>query len=200
VHRRRFALLLLLPASLALPACSDATKPPGDDPAASRVEADPKARGAAKAASDEPRTFESPDGRFKAIFPGDPAVGQRPAEPKAGTVGEEYYSLIRLPKTYIITCSHLAEPRDPRKEIQRLIAESQGSGEGLKVLESKDVTLKGRPGKDTTCSVDGGDRLARERFVVDGKDLYHVISTVPNSEEDARAAAAFVESFELLKD
>ncbi len=197
--RRQIALLLLLPASLALPACSDATKPPGDA-AESPVEAGSKARRTTEPAPDVPVTFESPDGRFKVRYPGDPTVSKRPADPKAGTVGEDSYALIRLPRTYIITCTHLAEPRDAQKEIQRMISESQGRGEGLKVLESKDLTLKGHPGKDTTCTLDGGDRLGRERFVVDGKDLYHVISIVPNSEDDAKAAAAFVESFELLKD
>lgn len=198
---RRFTTLFLVSVSLALPACSDSTKSPSDEIGKPQTEGGPAAAGLTKAApSDEPRSFESPDGRFRARFPGDPTVGQRDASPEAGTVGTDTYSLMRLPRTYIIECSHLAKPGDPKKEIQRLIAESQGSGEGLKVLESKDVTLKGRAGKDTLCSVDDGDRLCRERFFVDGKDIYHIISIVPNTDEDGRSAAAFVESFELLKD
>lgn len=198
---RRFTALLLVSVSLALPACSDSTKSSSDELGKPQTEGGPAAGGLTKAApSDEPRTFASPDGRFRARFPGEPTVGQRDASPEAGTVGTDTYSLIRLPRTYIIECSHLAKPGDPQKEIQRLIAASQGSGEGLKVLESKDVTLKGRAGKDTLCSVDDGDRLCRERFFVDGKDLYHIISIVPNTDDDGRSAAAFVESFELLKD
>jgi hypothetical protein len=161
----------------------------------------PNAGGLTKSApSDEPRNFESPNGRFRARFPGEPSVFQRDASPEEGTVGTDSYSLIRLPRSYIIECAHLAKPGDPQKEIERLIAKSHGSGEGLKVLESKDPTLKGRAGKDTLCSVDNGENLCRERFFFDGKDLYHVISTVPNTDEDGRSAAAFVESFELLKD
>jgi hypothetical protein len=198
---RRFNALLLVWVSLALPACSDSTKPSSDESGKAQTEGGPAAGGLSKAApSDEPRSFQSADGRFRARFPGEPTVGQRDASPEAGTTGTDTYALIRLPRTYIIECSHLAKPGDTQQEIQRSIAASQGSGEGLKVLESKDVTLKGRAGKDTLCSVDDGDRLCRERFFVDGKDLYHIISIVPNTEEDGRSAAAFVESFELLKD
>jgi hypothetical protein len=190
---RQASALLLLAASLALPGCSDGAKPSTED------SAKPESKVDLEATSDEPRTYQSPNGRFRATFPGDPSVGDRPADSKAGTIGTETYSVIRLPRSYMIECSHLAEPRDPQKEIQRLIADSQGSGDDLKVLESKDVTLKGRPGKDTLCAVED-DRLCRERFFVDGKDLYHIISIVPKTDEDARSAAAFVESFELLKD
>jgi hypothetical protein len=198
---RRFTATLLVSVFLALPACSDSTNSSPDELGKPQTEGGPAADGLTKAApSDEPRSFESSDGRFRARFPGEPTVGKRDASPEAGTVGTDTYSLIRLPRSYIIECSHLAKPGDPQKEIQRLIAESQGSGEGLKVLESKDVTLKGRAGKDTNCTVDDGDRLCRERFFVDGKDLYHIISIVPNTDEDGRSAAAFVESFELLKD
>lgn len=193
---RRFTPLLLISFSLALPACSDSTKSSPEELGKPQTEG-----GLTKAApSDEPRSFASPDGRFRAFFPGEPRVGRQDASPEEGTVGTDTYSLIRLPRTYIIECSHLAQPGDPQKVIQDRIKSSQGSGEGLKVLESKDVTLKGRAGKDTLCSVDDGDKLCRERYFVDGKDVYHIISFVPNNDEDARSAAAFVESFELLKD
>ena len=159
---RRFTALFLVSVSLALPACSDSTKSSSEEISKPQTDGGPATGGLTKAApSDEPRSFESPGGRFRARFPGDPTVGQRDASPEAGTVGTDTYSVMRLPRTYIIECSHLAKPGDPQKEIQRLIAESQGSGEGLKVLESKDVTLKGRAGKDTLCSVDDGDRLCR---------------------------------------
>ena len=41
---------------------------------------------------------------------------------------------------------------------------------------------------------------AGARFFVDGKDIYHIISIVPNTDEDGRSAAAFVKSLKLLKD
>ena len=196
---RRPACLIFLSALLATPGCSEATKPSADGSARSQAEGDPKAPGIGPAGSDAPRAYESPDGLFRVGFPGDPMVGERPASSKAGTVGEETYTLLRLPRSFLVECTHLAEPRDPQEQLQRLIAESQGTGTGIKVLETKDVTIKGRPGKETLCAVED-ERLCRERYLVDGKDLYRVTAIVPDSDEDRRAAAAFVESFELLKD
>ena len=58
-------------------------------------------------------TYQSPNGRFRALLPGDPSVGDRPADSKAGTAGTETYCVIRLPPSYMIECSHLAEPHNP---------------------------------------------------------------------------------------
>jgi hypothetical protein len=186
---RRTSAIVILTLTVTLNGCSDGTKPAVDEPV----------KAPTKVTADVPRLFDSPDGRFRVRFAGEPSVRKNTEGLKPGIASEEAFSLIRLPYTYIVECTHLSEPRDAAKEIQRLIGESQAPSPDLKVLESKDVTLKGRPGKDTTCTVEE-DRLVRERFFVDGKDSYHLISMAPNSDEGKKAASAFVESFEFLKD
>jgi hypothetical protein len=169
-----------------------------DDLKARGLDKDPAAATSAPAAA-EFKPYNSPDGVFRVNFPGEPRVNKFEAAPAAATAGAEVYSIDKLPRTFSVSCARFTEDRDPAKELEKLVASNVRAGIEGKVVESKDVTMKGRAGKDVTISLDDA-RFRRARFFVGEKDIYQVVCDYPKNDVDAKNGTAFVESFELLKD
>ena len=144
------------------------------------------------------KTYSSPNGVFRINFPGEPRfVDHGPSKPDH-RAGMESYVVVLSPRQYSVLCSHYDEAPEPEKELQRLIAVHPDRTLEGKLVDSKDVTLKGKPGKEIVIVDD--DKGRRTKLVVDGKDVYQVSVDLPKDELDGEAAKKFVESFELLKE
>ena len=201
--RRWHALLLV--AGMAL-GCSKGEDNPGgipkdiaDDLKARGLSTEPPPGPGPAPAASEFRPYASPDGLFRVNFPGEPRARQLEAVPAQAKSGMEIYSVDRPKRTYAVTCAHYTEKRNPAEELQNLVDGNVRAAIEGKLLESKDVTLKGRPGKDVTISLDD-EMVRRARFFVGETDIYQVVCDLPKNDADGKNGTAFVESFEILKD
>jgi len=177
---------------------SDPGVKPGPGPDAVAVaEARPAPPPAPPAAKFQPYT--SPDGTFRVNFPGVPRARSLPPVPALAKSGMEIYTVEWGQRVYNVLCTHYTGQRDPAKELPTLVDGNVRAGIEGKLVESSDVTLKGLPGKDVTISLDD-DKDRRARFFVGAKEIYQVVCDLPKTEADRKNAAAFVESFQLLKD
>lgn len=144
------------------------------------------------------KPYDSPDGRFRVNFPGEPRfVDHGPSKPDHRT-GMQSYILLLEPRQYSVSRAENEEAPEPAAELQRLSDYYLRRALEGKITSSEDVTVGGKPGRDIVL-VDI-DRTRRARFVVDGKDVYQITADVPEGEADGESTRAFIESFELLKD
>jgi hypothetical protein len=148
-------------------------------------------------ASAEFKPFDSPDGLIRVKFPGEPETKKLEAVPDMAKSGSELYRLTRGPRTYTVLCAHFTAKRDPANELQSLVDSNVRAVIDGKLVDSKDVTLKGRPGKDVTIAIDD-ETMRRARFFVGDMDIYQIVCDVPKT--DTESAKVFVESFELRKE
>jgi hypothetical protein len=167
---------------------------------------DIKARGLDKAppklapapAASEFKPYSSPNGLFRVNFPGEPRAKDLGESKPMNRLAMESYVVVLAPRQYSVLCSHYAEPREPAKELQDLINLHISNTLEGKLVDSKEFTYKGRPGKEIVIVDD--DKARRAKLIVDGKDVYQISVDLPKDEIDGEAAKAFVGSFEMLKD
>ena len=196
---------LLLFTSLAA-GCSDSGSEPKVDGLPKNIADDLKARGIETAApkpvpppaAAEFKPYTSPDGLFRVNFPGEPRVGKLSPSIPDKLSAMESYIVERKPRGYSVLVSHFDETRDAPQELEKLVKRHVSRALEGKLAESKDITLKKRPGKDIIIVDD--DRARRARLIIDGKLVYQVAADLPADEAEGESAKAFLESFELLKD
>ncbi|WP_435005145.1 hypothetical protein P12x_003039 [Tundrisphaera lichenicola] len=192
---RRYAVLLLV----GLVGCS------GGKSTEELIAEDVKARGLIKPppqatpapAASEFKPYDSPDGRFRVNFPGEPRfVDHGPSKPEHRT-GMQSYIVLRQPRQYSILRAENEEAPEPAAELQRLSDNYLRRSLDGEITSSEDLSVGGRPAREIVVA--DIEKTRRARFVVDGKDVYQVTVDVPEGEAGDETDKAFVASFELLK-
>lgn len=187
--------------AFAVAGCSESTNQPKEPPPETVAGIERiKAVEAAKAptAASEFKPYESPDGLFRVNFPGTPEVRDVKIIIEPGRSKVESYSVSKLVQNYAVRVGHYKEKRDQAQEIEAYVSRIMRQGVDAKLLDSKDITMKGRPGKEITISANG-DVIHRARVFAGDMDFIQVSCELPDSEGDAKNGKAFIESFELLK-
>lgn len=144
------------------------------------------------------KPYKSPNDLFRVNFPGEPKViDAGPSIPDK--MLEDKWTRVELkPRIYSVRYKHYETDRDPAEELQHQIDLQVGQTLEGKVTDSKDVKLKGHPGKEVVIIDD--DKARRVKLIIHGKDVYQVFIDLPVAEVNGEDAKAFIESFELLKD
>ncbi len=198
MRRPDLAVLFL---TFAVAGCSgSADRPKGSPPETAAGIERVKALEATKAptAASEFKPYESPDGLFRVNFPGTPEVSDVKFILEPGRSKVESYSVSKPVQRYAVRVGHYKEKRDQAQEIEAYVSRILRQGVDAKLLDSKDITMKGRPGKEVTISANG-DVIHRARVFAGDMEFIQVSCELPDTEGDAKNGKAFIESFELLK-
>jgi hypothetical protein len=143
------------------------------------------------------KPFKSPNGSFSVKFPGEPKVINAGPSIPDKVLEDKWYRVELKPRIYSVRHALFETDRVPAEELEMQIKLQVGRTLEGKVTDSKDVQLKGHPGKEVVIIDDDKGRLVK--LIVDGKDVYQVFIDVPVGEVSGADARAFIESFELLK-
>jgi hypothetical protein len=152
----------------------------------------------APAPASEFKPYESPDGLFRVNFPGAPKVENEKHFLERGRSKVEAYSIMNVLRYYTVRVGYYTEKRDRAKEIEDYIGRLMRRGVDAKLLDSRDIVVNGRPGKEITIS-SNGDVIHRARVFAGDMEFIQVSCELPDTEGDAKNGKAFIESFEFLK-
>lgn len=140
------------------------------------------------------RTITSQDGRFTAIFPG---------EPKSRTRNALFFKLHALAfdsrKTeYLVAYMDYPPKLHVRPTKQAYDGARNGAlGKDGKLLAEKSMAIEGFPGREIQVEKKGEFSMAR--YFLDGNRLYQIVATVPMSRQSSTNISYFLNSFHLLK-
>jgi hypothetical protein len=140
------------------------------------------------------RTVTSQDGRFTALFPG---------QPKARTRNELLFKLHALAfdsgrTEYLVGYMDYPPKLHVRPTKQAYDGARNGAlGKDGKLLEEKSITIGGFPGREIKVEKKGEFNV--DRYFLDGNRMYQVMVTVPIPKQSSTNIPLFLDSFHLLK-
>lgn len=192
----RTALLLITLAAASSPCLAQAIKQSDEPPPPPAIEYNPNAW----------REFSSAGGRFSVLLPGTPTERIQPRDSPVGNLEvhdfilntSAYYNI-----RYIEYQSNLEESGDVKASLDSIINEGIKQAGGA-LLEEKDISLDGHPGRFVTVKA-GGSYVMRINSYVVGNRIYQISITmkeagVPKAiaKFHDETAAKFLGSFKLV--
>ncbi len=156
--------------------------------------------------SQEWKEFSSPEGHFTILFPGKPREYVQPPDTKAGRLEKRIYALETALATYIVAYDDLAPFSADPATIKQMLDSGRDqaiASEKGKLLEEKNISLDGHPGREIVAETPEG--ILKTRVYVVRQRLYQIILFTPSSQMRSKESGQldqsmthkFFESFRL---
>jgi len=135
-----------------------------------------------------------PGASFSALMPGAPEHTSTPVATPAGNIQMHSYMVDSGRYTYAVFIGDL--PFTPLSVRQTLDNVRDGNARGGRVVEEKDFTFNGHPGRSVTIEKEGA-YLFNRIFMVNNR-VYQVMFGMRKSDEVPESANKFITSFRLV--
>lgn len=145
-------------------------------------------------------TFESEEGRFSILFPGEPKEQTESVSTAIGTIETEFFMVEQKDMAYSLNYADypadIVAASDAGMMLNgaRMGAVSNVNGE---LLDEKEITLDGYPGREIRIEIDEDDIIVRARFYLVENRLYVVQALSKKSKASSEEIDEFLDSFEL---
>ncbi len=144
-------------------------------------------------------TFEPDDGAFSILFPGKPEEQTESVSTAIGDIETQFFIAEQKDRAYSVNYADY-----PREIIIVSDAEAMLDGAGMgavsnvdgELLDEKEITLDGYPGREIEIEVKEDDIIVRARFYLVENRLY-VVQAVSKSKASAPDIDKFLDSFQL---
>ena len=144
-------------------------------------------------------TFTSEDGGFSILFPGKPEEQIESVSTAIGTIETEFFIVEQKDRAYSLNYADY-----PKEIIAASDAGSMLDGAGMgavsnvngELLDEKEITLDGYPGREIRIEVKEDDIIIHARFYLVENRLY-VVQAVSKSEASTPDIDKFLDSFQL---
>lgn len=144
--------------------------------------------------------FESGEGRFAATFPGKPDVQVQSVPTAAGPISTKFFIVDKGKYCFSINyADYSQEIMDACDPELMLEGAQEGATQAVRgvLLESKEISLDGHPGREAKVELPAKDGIVRVRFYLVNNRMYVVQALTFKSNASAPELTKFLDSFQL---
>lgn len=146
-------------------------------------------------------TFEAKEGGFSVMLPKTPAERTQRIKTAMGQLDVHLFVVEKSPASYVVSYSDVGEA-DAKKATQekRLDHARDGAVSSTrgKLRSEKKLEFEGCPARELWIENEK-ETVIRMRIVVSGRRLYQLMVIGPGAVAQSREAAAFLDSFKLIR-
>jgi hypothetical protein len=155
--------------------------------------------GAASKNKAEWQRFESEENRFSVLFPGTPQEFAESVPTEAGTIEAKSFVVQQGNMGFAVNVAHHPSEAVSASDPQTMIDTARDravSNVGGELLQEKDVTLDGHPGREIQVEIAEGQGMVRSRFYLVENRLY-AVQTISQKSGASTDVNRFLDSFQL---
>jgi len=142
------------------------------------------------------QTFNSPEGKFRALFPDPP----RQQVETALFLKVHSVTCEQRLSAYVVMYSDFPEALHVSPTDKFYDGSRNGAlGKDGKLLQEKSFTIEGFPGREIQLTKKNGRVFIVDRYFLAGNRLYQIMSVVPSASRSSTNIAYFLDSFHLVK-
>ena len=148
------------------------------------------------------KAFESKEGRFRVQMPTTPTEQKQRVKTATGQVEVFLFLAEGSAASFVLSYSDFPEKEvkagDEAKRLDFARDGAVNSARG-KLRSEKKIDLDGVPGRELVIDNGGGDMVLKVRIYAAERRLYQLLAVGPGAILTSKEAAAFLDSFRLLK-